>query len=144
MFSATLNVAMYRPAGGNVGHWALYLRIFYGNDIKHLIYQVNGEPKNFMRDVREGVEPDKSARYRKLVHVSDIDDKDTVNEVCKIISTQIVRNDVSTWSCQDFVLEALEKLDEECLLDEYQYSEAKEIMEEWLQLKEGVVVNCTC
>lgn len=105
---------------------------------------MNGEPKNFKRDVREGVEPDKSARYRKLVHVSDIDDKDTVNEVCKIISTQIVRNDVSTWSCQDFVLEALEKLDEECLLDEYQYSEAKEILEEWLQLKEGVVVNCIC
>lgn len=38
MFSATLNVDMYRPAGGNVGHWALYLRIVDGNDIKHLIY----------------------------------------------------------------------------------------------------------
>lgn len=47
---------------------------------------------------------------------------------------QVVRetelsNDVAHWNCQNFVLDVLENLNDEGLLEDYEYQEAKDKLE---------------
>jgi hypothetical protein len=106
---------------GNVRHWALYLQTSSGS----WIYQVTGEPTAFTYGHREGVDPANSSRFVESIFVSEIDRGD-VDAVKKILKNFPVQNDVATWSCQDWVLEALEALKDEELVDESTFFSAQE------------------
>ncbi|KAF8055451.1 hypothetical protein FPV67DRAFT_1542040 [Lyophyllum atratum] len=118
---AELSVAKYRPVDGNVHHWALYLRTPYEN----LIYQVVGRPTEFRYGHREGVSPQASERFVDLVFVSEID-RNNVQEVKEILENFPISNDVGTWSCQDWVIEALQELSSQDLVDEAIFYDVQE------------------
>jgi hypothetical protein len=125
MVNGALYVAEYRPQGGNVRHWALYLEVHDGGSVHRNIYQVVGPAKGFEHSMVPDVAPAQSGRFVKNIHVSDLDDRDTIQSVREILGNQAVRNDIATWSCQDWVMEALETLSEEQLLDEFSYADAR-------------------
>lgn len=117
---AELSVAQYLPKNGNVRHWALYLE----TPSESLVYQIGGVPNDYHYDHRENVHPHDSVRFSALVFVSEIESKDV--EPVKILAFYPIITNVVTWSCQDWVLEALEALnDEEYLLSE-NYADVKE------------------
>lgn len=118
---AELSVAHYLPIDGNVRHWALYLK----TPSEDLIYQVTGAATAFEYGDREGIVPQDSARFVELVLVSEIDSK-AVEAVKEILATHPIDNGVATWSCQDWVLEAIEALHEEDLLEESVYEDVRD------------------
>jgi len=105
-----------------MAHWAINLRAA-GSD---LIYQANGDEGKLDLDIRKA-NPKNSSRFRKEIKVSDIDDE---VEVKRILEGQPMNNDVASWNCQDWVMEALEALNDEMLLGDYQYNEAKDTLME--------------
>ncbi|MCJ1230280.1 hypothetical protein MMC12_006952 [Toensbergia leucococca] len=107
-----LHVAMYRPAVGNYEHWALY----FENRSEHKIYEVTGEHPHFKPNVIPG-KPTSTNRHRRTIFVSDINETD-IPEFEKAISAVKPQNSISHWNCQDYVIEVLEKLEEECVVDE--------------------------
>jgi Family of unknown function (DUF6540) len=129
MVKGSLYVAEYRPTGGNVRHWALYLEIHDSGAVYRNIYQVVGPAKEFQLSIVPDVTPAQSRRFIKNVHVADFEDRGTIQSVREILRDQAIRNDIATWSCQDWVLEALETLSEEELLDEYSYIDARAILD---------------
>ncbi|TFY82321.1 hypothetical protein EWM64_g1693 [Hericium alpestre] len=126
--TAELSVITYTPSAHSMAHWAIYLRIVEGNEIQHLIYQANGDEGELELDIREA-DPKASSRFRGLINVSDIDDQDTIAQVKETLERQPMQNTIPSWNCQDWVMEALEALNDEMLLDEYQYQEAKDTLE---------------
>lgn len=128
MVYGSLYVAEYRPKGGNVRHWALYLEVHDRGAVHRNIYQVVGPAKDFEFSMVQDIAPAQSSRFIKNVHVSDFEDRAAIKSVREILSNQAIRNDIATWSCQDWVMEALETLDDEMLLDEYSYAEARAIL----------------
>ena len=109
---ARLYVAIYRAVHGNYEHWALYLE----NGTEHKVYEVVGEHPQFQPNVVSG-KPTSTSRHKKNIVVDDISAND-VKELEKVISLTEVKNSVVHWNCQDYVLEILDKLAEECIVDE--------------------------
>ena len=112
MPQARLYVAIYRAVHGNYEHCALYLE----NGTEHKIYEVVGEHLQFQPNVVSG-KPTSTSRHKKNIGVDDISAND-VKELEKVISLAAVKNSVVHWNCQDYVLEILDKLAEECIVDE--------------------------
>lgn len=100
------------PLAGNYEHWALYLE----NQSEHTIYEVTGESPRFKPNVISG-KPTSTNRHRRTIFVYDINEND-IPAFKKAISAVKPQNSISHWNCQDYVIEALEKLEEECVVDE--------------------------
>ncbi|THZ71404.1 hypothetical protein D6C85_05313 [Aureobasidium pullulans] len=99
---SALFIAIYKPLGGNYYHWALHLQTPHP-----LIFETSHET------------PETSSRRDRLVesiHVGDINTVD-VEQLKEKINIQHVDNETVEWNCQDYVLEALESLVEECIVD---------------------------
>lgn len=114
-----LYVALYAPVQGNVKHWALYLEGVG-------IFQVVGDPMEFELNVRLRVRPQDSARYTGRVYIAEVDD---TREFVQVVRTTHISNDVAHWNCQNFVLDVLEGLNDDDVLDDYDYQEAKDKLE---------------
>ena len=133
MPTAELYVVTYTPLAHSMSHWAIYLRII-PTDVdpdddggcQHFIYQANGPEGNLALNVAEA-NPRHSRRCREVIMVSSIDD---IEEVKTKLREQPMSNEVASWSCQDWVMEALETLDDEELLDSSTYAEAKTRLDE--------------
>ena len=106
-----LHVSMYRPVTGNYEHWALYLE----NGTTHTIYEVVGESPHFRTSVISG-KPTSTARHTRTIFVYDVNSVD-LEELKNVIASVSPDNSVSHWNCQDYVMEVLEKLEEECIVD---------------------------
>lgn len=70
--------------------------------------------------------PENSGQHTGSIPVADIDD---VNYFDQTVRATAIHNDVLGWSCQDWVLEALEDLNVNEILGDYEYNEAKERLE---------------
>jgi len=116
-----LSVAQYLPESGNVRHWALYLEIPGGSRI----YQIIGSPTAFTYGHRKNVDPQHSSRFVESIFVSEIHPSN-IKDIKNILKTFPIQNDIATFSCQDWVLEALEALKDEDLLDESSFYSAQE------------------
>ncbi|KAL8838834.1 MAG: hypothetical protein Q9170_001989 [Blastenia crenularia] len=116
-----LYVAMYRPVTGNYEHWALYLE----NESQHTIYEVAGEYPNFKPNVISA-KPTSTSRHKRSILVYDISAVD-ISTFEEVVAAMVPQNDIVEWNCQDYVIEVLEKLEEECVvdLDDKAYSSAK-------------------
>jgi hypothetical protein len=79
---------------------------------------------DFVYGHRENVSPQDSSRFIKLVFVSEIDSKD-IAAVKSILESYPINTDVATWSCQDWVLEALEALHDDEYIDASTYYDVK-------------------
>jgi hypothetical protein len=113
-----LHVAIYQPEYGNLHHWALYL------DTHNYVYQVVGEPMGFTADVSADILPSNSGRFVESVQVAQIQEAD-VAALDEIIRSTPVQNDVQGWCCQDYVMEALELLNEEQIVDDEDYDKVR-------------------
>jgi len=109
---AKLYIAIYRATRGNFRHWALYLR--QGNS--HTILQVTGSHPNFVKEVINRI-PANSSTHDVDIQVADINDVD-VESLLEHADEVEVDNETIHWTCQDYILEILEKLSEECIIDE--------------------------
>ncbi|KDQ54020.1 hypothetical protein JAAARDRAFT_209511 [Jaapia argillacea MUCL 33604] len=108
MVQAYIYVSQYRPVGGNA----------------------NGEPTEFHLDVANDVDPRRSRRFIKNTLVAEINEG-CLDDVHTMIRDQPIRNNITTWSCQDFVMEAIESLHDADLL-EVSDGEYEEVMNELL------------
>lgn len=106
-----LYIAIYQPPEGNHYHWALYL------DSKNPhIYEVTGSHPDFLKNVLRS-RPEGDSNFRVKIKVADVNDQD-LEGIDDFIDKQEVDNDTALWNCQDYVIEALETLCQECLIDE--------------------------
>lgn len=108
----SLSVAMYKPFEGNHLHWALYLE----DGSKRSIYEVLGEHPHFKANLITGKTPDHTVRHQRSIFVYEINSPD-LPEFEKAICSVEPQNDIALWNCQDYVIEILERLEEECIID---------------------------
>ncbi|OJT14176.1 hypothetical protein TRAPUB_9287 [Trametes pubescens] len=130
--SAELSVAIYVKSSKKLAHWAIHLRVIDGSsdDAQHFVYQANENAEGKLElDISE-VDPAKSIRLKRLVHVAVIDGERTIREVKDLIAQQPIQHDVVTWNCQDYVMETLSTLHDSHCLDDYEYEEAKATLED--------------
>ena len=77
--------------------------------------------------------PTSTERHKRSIFVSDINTID-LDELEKAVGAVVPDNSVVRWSCQDYVMEVLEKFEEQCIVDadEEAYINAKkELMEHY-------------
>lgn len=123
-----LYVAMYQPLTGNYEHWALYLQ---DNDNHNLFQDVGAHP-TFTANVTIA-EPASTARHKRSIFVSDINTID-LDALEQAVGAVVPDNSVVHWNCQDYVMELLEKFEEEYIVDadeEAYISAKKELMEHY-------------
>ena len=107
-----LYIAIYRPRQGNYLHWALYLE----NGNENIIYEVTGSHPIFQRNVLSA-KPSSTVRHKKNILVATLRDQD-VPHFKKHMETATVDNETTEWNCQDYVLDTLSELYDECIIDE--------------------------
>jgi hypothetical protein len=75
------------------------------------------------------VRPENSARFLEAVYIGEVQDQG-FKEFEKIIKAANVDNETVEWDCQDYVLEILDTLEEECVLDgdDRVYQKQKEVL----------------
>lgn len=138
-----LSVAMYKPAEGNHLHWALHL----GNGAGHSIYKVLGEHPHFKPNFITGKKPDHAVRHQRSIFVYEISSTKLpgFKEAIACVKPQ---NDVVHWNCQDYVIEVLEYLEEQCIIDgeDQSYLKAKKEVEQYFEppLERGVQNEPMC
>ena len=110
--SGQLDVAIYNPRNHEGEN---------RSDGRGLIRDVVGNPTGFTRNRTGGVKPEFPRHFRERIEVAYIDDVLAFEEVMDSVPVQ---NDVAHWSCQDYIMEALGKLHEEDVIDEYNHDEA--------------------
>lgn len=107
-----LYVVFYRPRYGNYQHWALHLEL----DNEDYIFEVTGSHPNFKRNVvNDG--PERSASFHSRLFLGEIQPGE-VAMVQHIAAATKVDNDTVHWDCQDYVMDILEELENECIVDE--------------------------
>jgi len=79
---------------------------------------------DFTCSVTVGAIPRNSSRYVESVEVAEIN-SDDVADLDRIIRATPVQNDVQGWCCQDYVLEALETLNQEQIVEDEEYERAR-------------------
>ena len=123
-----LSVAMYKPAEGNHLHWALYLE----DASRHSIYEVLGEHPHFKPNVITGKKPNHTVRHQRSIFLYEINSTDLLGFE-EVIARVKPQNDVVHWNCQDYVIEVLEYLEEECIIDgeDESYAKAKKEVEKY-------------
>lgn len=115
-----LYVAMYKPITGNYEHWALYLE---DNDNQHPTLTANVTI----------AKPTSTERHKRSIFISDINTID-LEELGEAVGAVVPDNSVVHWNCQDYVMEVLEKFEEECIVDadeEAYIGAKKELMEHY-------------
>ena len=105
-------MVFYQPRYGNYEHWALYL----ADDAEPLIFEVVGSHGTFKPNIVKA-KPENSARYVGRQFVDNVNIGD-IPEMRNAIKACAVDNETVEWDCQDYAIEALEKLAEECVIDE--------------------------
>lgn len=109
-----LYVARYQH-DGNVKHWALYLE-----DVVN--FEVSGERMGFSYQFPENEGPESTRSHRGNTFVAEIDDVQAFKDIAAEV---VIQNDVQGWNCQQWVLDALEKLNNSEIIGDYEYQEAK-------------------
>lgn len=123
MGNPKLYVAFYRPRYGNYHHWALYLE----TDSDDFIFEVTGSHPNFKRNVVKA-DPRRSQSFIRMIFVDTVSPSDVV-AVQNVSRTTKIDNETVEWDCQEYVLDMLSTLAEECVIDEDEKAYKKAIAE---------------
>lgn len=111
MGKPTLYVAFYRPRYGNYQHWALYLETDAGDEI----FEVTGSHPNFRPNTIRA-DPRSSGSFLRLMLLDTISQGD-IGIVRQEVQKTAVDNETVEWDCREYVLDIIERLEEECVLD---------------------------
>ncbi|TKA66905.1 hypothetical protein B0A55_11661, partial [Friedmanniomyces simplex] len=104
-------IAVYTPRQGNHYHWAIYVKCKPPR-----IIEITGSHPEFKFNTVE-TKPENTTPHKESIEIGDINDSD-MPEFYSIMRRVEIDNDTVDWNCQDYVLEALDELTEECVLDE--------------------------
>ncbi|KKY25340.1 hypothetical protein UCRPC4_g01864 [Phaeomoniella chlamydospora] len=120
--SGRLYLAIYnpRPGEGNVLHWALFLDCRSTNT---WIVEVAGGPRQWRRSILTGTRPSRTASHRRNEYLADIDD---VDSFLSEVHQTTINNSVVLWNCQQYVMDILDRLNNEDLIDDYQYADIRD------------------
>ena len=103
--SFDVNVIIYKPEFGNYHHWALQLYDTDGDE--STLLEVQGEHPNFEIACYKYLPEDTGLNVLQSIHLSKMELSDVQYD--SIVSNMVpVRNDVTEWNCQDFVLEVID------------------------------------
>ena len=108
----SLFISIYKPRYGNFKHWALFL----DRPAAPLIIEAAGEHPSFTKSLVHG-DPNNDPMNERNILVADINDTD-LQELMTIVDKAKIDNEVLMWNCQDYVLEILEELHNQCIIDE--------------------------
>ncbi|OGM48782.1 hypothetical protein ABOM_003056 [Aspergillus bombycis] len=107
-----LSVAIYDNPG--IMHWSLYIEA--NNDADKTIIHVLGARQQYFPDIRTPSDARISNSLIELLPLCQIDA--TKIEILKNIAYATpIRNDLADWSCQDYVLDILDKLEDVLIID---------------------------
>ena len=132
METPKLYVVFYRPRYGNYRHWALYLQ----TDTENLIFEVTGSHPNFKRNVVKA-DPRNSQSLVNIIFMDTVSSGD-IATVQNVARTTKVDNETVEWDCQEYVLDMLETLEQECVVDD-DHETYKDARNE-LKKKRGLIV----
>ncbi|KAK5260719.1 hypothetical protein LTS03_011385, partial [Exophiala xenobiotica] len=104
--------------------------------VKDYIFEVTGSHPNFKRNVMNA-NPRNSQSYLQMIFLDSINPGE-IAMVQRVAQTTAVDNETLEWDCQEYVLDMLEKLEEECIVDEddENYKKAKRT----LKRKRGAII----
>ncbi|CAI7597161.1 unnamed protein product [Penicillium viridicatum] len=124
--STKLFVVFYRPRYGNFLHWALHIE----KGQEHHILEVDGEHPQFKRNTFME-NPKESCTFLRQFFIAVLGEDD-VERVKSAAQSVPVDNETVEWDCQDYVLEILDKLQEDFILDkdDEDYIDVREILTE--------------
>ncbi|KAJ5968149.1 hypothetical protein N7501_004397 [Penicillium viridicatum] len=105
--STKLFVVFYRPRYGNFLHWALHIE----KGQEHHILEVDGEHPQFERNTFME-NPKKSSTFLRQFFIAVLGEDD-VERVKSAAQSVPMDNETVEWDCQDYVLEILDKLQED-------------------------------
>ena len=119
-----LYVAFFRPEYGNYQHWGLFL----DDDEEQLMFEVAGVHPTFERNI-EKQPPEKLEGFLQRVYVAVISKTD-IETVKQVAETVPVDNETVEWDCQEYVLDMLDRLEDEFVLDrdDEDYQDARETL----------------
>lgn len=115
-----LTVAIYRPREGNFDHWAFCT---YNKQTKeYRIYQVEGLANQLCATVLPK-NPEGSDRLIKKILVGHTRESDT-NKASEAIQGVQIQTEVSSWDCQEYVIDIMDSLEEVGILGSFPKYEA--------------------
>ena len=103
---------------------------------QHFIFEVTGSHPNFKRNVVKA-DPRNSQSFVRMIFMDTVSSGD-IATVQNVARTTKIDNETVEWDCQEYVLDMLETLEEECVVedDDETYKEAKKE----LKKKRGAIV----
>lgn len=109
--SWTISAVIYRSRYGNYKHWALCTE----NGETSIIYEVIGQHGTFQRSALQA-RPENSTHFLEAIYLGEVANRDFKVFENTVTATE-VDNETVEWDCQDYVLEILHNLEEECIID---------------------------
>lgn len=121
-----LDVAISKSIDGRgMNHWAIHL---FTEDSNGTIFEAAGDPEAYYFNIIADYDPRKTAGHWRSIAIYDGLTKEDMIEVDRILKTMPVDNESYHFNCQIWVFEALEKLNDEELIPEYEYAEGYEAL----------------
>jgi hypothetical protein len=120
---ANLYVAIYKPRGENVHHWALWLE---GAEWSRL-FETTGDSGQYQVSEIPDVRPNASSRHKRNIFVAQIDDYNGFIENARACTPP---EDSAAWNCQEYVMGVLEAANDDGIIDDYQYGAIKTYLED--------------
>lgn len=117
-----LYVAIYKPKGGNVHHWAVWLE---GPGWSRL-FQAEGDPGKYKVTEKDNVQPNASSRHKENVFVAEIDD---YNGFIASARNCTAPDDSAAWDCQEYVMDVLDAANVDNFIDDYTHGKIKAYLE---------------
>jgi hypothetical protein len=110
---AAVYVAIYRPAQtGSARHWAIYIRNEHGQSTLHQVENDFNSGAFRVARRRVDVRPEDSRSWIRDVGIGRVNVAH-LQAIRNIIQGQPVNNESETWNCQTWVIEVLERLEQE-------------------------------
>jgi hypothetical protein len=119
-----LDVALCKSIDGRgMNHWSLHL---FHENTKGTVYEAAGDPEAYYFNVIAKHDPRKDPIHLRSIEVYDGFSDGEMKDVDRILRTVPVDNESYNFNCQVWVFDALEKLNEEELIPDYEYAEIYE------------------
>ncbi|KAJ5383819.1 hypothetical protein N7517_001730 [Penicillium concentricum] len=107
-----LFVAIYDNPG--IMHWSLYLEA--DNDDDKTIIHVLGARQKYFPNIRTPSDARNSSSLIELLYLCQID-ASKIEIIKNIAYDTPIHNEMADWSCQDYVLDILERLEDAFMID---------------------------
>ncbi|KAJ5958916.1 uncharacterized protein N7479_006066 [Penicillium vulpinum] len=107
-----LSVAIYDNPG--IMHWSLYLEADNYDD--KTIIHVLGARQKYFPDVRTPSDARSSSALIELLYLCQID-ASKIEVIKNIAYATPIKNELADWSCQDYVLDVLKRLERALIID---------------------------